>query len=103
MAGRADHEGLAPHRRHELCPRGLWSPRSGEVGELADLVCLHLCPVFADLAPAGPEPFDQLVAGAAAGGRGWLAIGEDRLLLPFQWYSAEPCDQWSPALSFNGV
>ena len=83
MAGRADHEGLAPHRGHAVCPRRLWSPRLGEVGELADLVCLYLGPMFADLAPVGPEPFDQLVASAAAGDRGWLAIGEDRVFCRF--------------------
>src|SRR5512133_632787 len=99
VAGRADDEGLAPHLCHELRPCGLWSPRLGEVGELADLVCLHLDPLFADLAPACAKPLDQLVAFGAGASRGWLAIGEDRFLLPFQGYSAEPCDQWFPALS----
>src|ERR1700716_84597 len=58
--------------RHELRPGWLWSSRSGEVGEFADLVDFHRGPVFAELAPARLEPGDQLLA--ADGDRGWLAV-----------------------------
>jgi hypothetical protein len=46
------------------------------------------------------EAADRLVAFAAGRSRGWLAVVEDRLLLPFQWYPAEPC-QCFPAVAFD--
>jgi hypothetical protein len=84
VACEADHKGLPAHFHHELRPRGLWSPWFDEVGELADMVHLHLGPFLARLAPARPKAGDQLFALAAAGYRGWLAVIEDRLLLPYQ-------------------
>jgi hypothetical protein len=74
VAGGADHEGLPAHLGHELCPRGLWPSRPGEVGEFADLVDFYPGTLVAPLAPPGAEPDDQL---PAAGGRGGLAVGED--------------------------
>jgi hypothetical protein len=91
VAGGAGHEGLPAHGGHELGPRGLWPSRPGEVGEFADLVDFHPGTLVAPLAPPGAEPDDQL---PAAGGRGGLAVGEDRLSLPFERDAAEPGDQW---------
>src|SRR5450759_900140 len=96
VAGRADHEGLAPHPGHLLRPRGRWLSRPGEIGELADLVCLHAGPCAAEFAPACAEPGDQLLA---AGGRGDRTVVDDGLPLPCEGYPAEPCDQWFPALA----
>jgi hypothetical protein len=62
------------------------------VGELADVVNVHLAGQRAHLAPSRQEPGDQLFAGG--GDRGWLAVGEDRRLLPFERNSAEPGGQW---------
>jgi tetratricopeptide (TPR) repeat protein len=42
MAGDADHEGFPAHPGHELRPSGLRPSCPGEVGELADLVDLHV-------------------------------------------------------------
>lgn len=42
VAGVADHEGLAPHPGHERRPRRLVCAELVELGELADLVDLHL-------------------------------------------------------------
>jgi hypothetical protein len=82
MTRRADHEGFASPFGHELGPCRLWLPRRGEVGELADLVNLHTGSVLAHLAPAGPEPADQLGSFPLAGGD-WQAVGDDRpFLLP---------------------
>lgn len=99
MAVRADQEGLAPHRGHELRPRGLWPPRAGEVSEFTDLVCLHRGASLAPLASSRRESADQLLA--ADGDRGWLTVEDDRFPLPFQGDAAEPGDQWFPALSFH--
>jgi hypothetical protein len=30
-----------------------------------------------------------------------LAVGDRRRFLPPEWYAAEPCDQWLPALAFD--
>ena len=64
----------------QLRPRGLWSPRLVEVGELADLVGLHRSATLAPLAPSCREPGDQLCA--ANSDRGWLTVDDDRCLLP---------------------
>ena len=56
VAGRADHEGLSPPSGHELRPRGLWSSRAGEIGELADLVNADLARLLAQFAAARTEP-----------------------------------------------
>ena len=70
MAGRADHEGLPAHPGHDLCPRGLWSPRLPEVGEFPDLVNFHRRLLLAPLAAASLEPGDQpLRRGAGTGER----------------------------------
>ena len=94
MAGCADDERLAPHFRHQGRPWGWLLPRRGEVGQLADLVGLHLGPLAAPFAFTAQEPGDQL---PAADGRGGQAVIDDRLALPFERDTAEPCDQWLPA------
>ena len=67
MAGVADDEGFASPFCHERRPRGLVGlSRRAEVGELADLVNIHLAGVPAHLAPPREESTDQLLA---AGGR----------------------------------
>jgi hypothetical protein len=97
---RADHQGLASSFGHELHPRGLWPPLVVEVGELADLVHVHGGPFVAELAPARPEPMDQLLPFAAGGG-GQRPVVDDRSLLLPQGNAAKACDQWLPALSFD--
>ena len=87
VAGTADHEGFPAHPGHELRPPGLCPSRPGEVGELADLVDFHVGRRLAVLTPPGAEPLDQLLA---AGGRVGKAVGDDRLLLPFQRDATEP-------------
>ena len=53
VAGRADHEGLAPFLRHEDGPVGLRLPEPVQVGESADLVDLGLCGLSAEFAGSG--------------------------------------------------
>jgi hypothetical protein len=53
----------------------------------------------APFAPSRQEPGDQFLA--AGGGRDWLAVVEDRFVLPPERDAAEPGDQWFPALSFD--
>ena len=92
MTGCADHEGLAPSSGHDSHPFGLvWLSRPGEVGELADLMHLHPVRVAADLAPSRQESADQL--SAMRGRPAWLAIGQDRVLLPPERDTTEGCDQ----------
>src|SRR6476660_7579415 len=99
VAGLADVKGLAPPPRHQFRPRGPWLSRLAEVGELADLVHMHLAAVPADLAPVRQEPGDQLLMADDARDKG--AIGDDRILLPPERNAAEPCDQWLPAAAFD--
>jgi hypothetical protein len=47
VARRADHEGLAPPFRHEPGPGWLAVAGAREVGELGDVVHLHLAAVLA--------------------------------------------------------
>ena len=82
MARLADHEGLASPLRHELSPRGPWLPRPGEVGELTDLMHLHVGRSLAEFASTRSQAMDQFRALAAGRDRGGLAVGEDRRLLP---------------------
>ena len=98
VAGLADHEGLASPFRHELCPRGLWSFRCGQVSEFADLVHIDGGSSITEFAPAGEEPGDQLLAD---GGRNWYAVVEGRFLLPFQRDFTEACDQWFPVVTVD--
>ena len=65
------------------------------------MVHLHLGAPPAPLAPATAEPVNQLLALAAAGCLDWLAVIEDRFLLPLQRNTAEPCDQRLPALTLD--
>src|SRR4051794_521360 len=98
VAGGADDERLPAHFGHELCPRGLWASRSGEVGEFADLMNLHVLVSLTPFTPARLEPGDQFLAG---GGRDCRAVVEDRFLLSFQRDATEPGDQWFPACPFD--
>ena len=58
VAGLADDKGLPPPLCQMFRPRGSWLPQLAEVGELADLVHVHLARVPADLAPVRQEPGD---------------------------------------------
>ena len=100
VAGGADHEGLALRSGHELRPRGLWPSRPGEVGELADLVDLHLGRVCSQSShrPARSRVISSLRRVAGTGGRSV----EDRFLLPSERDTTEPGDQWFPARPFDG-
>src|SRR4051794_34500704 len=98
VAGGADNQRLPAHVGHELCPRGLWASRSGEVGEFADLMNLHVLVSLTPFTPARLEPGDQFLAG---GGRDCRAVVEDRFLLSFQRDATEPGDQWFPACPFD--
>jgi hypothetical protein len=69
-----------------------------QAGELGDLVNFYRGTLPAQFAPAGPEPGDQLFAAAD---RDWLAVGEDRFLLPYERDSTEPGDQWFPAWALD--
>jgi hypothetical protein len=60
MAGRADHQGLAPLTCHQLCPRRRSRTGLSEIGQLADLVHLHRIRPLAHLAPSPKEPANQL-------------------------------------------
>ena len=95
VAGSADHEGLASPLGHELRPRGLWPSRLGEVGELADLVHLHLGPC-ARTARSGPRRSRWISSLLRRVRRGGEAVDEDRLLLPFE---RDPAEPWRPAAS----
>ena len=97
MAGGADHEGLAPLGGHELRPSGLRPSWLAEVGEFADLVDFHVGPRVRSTRTAGQEPGDQFLAADGPGGK---AVGDDRLLLPFQRNAAEP---WRPVASCPAV
>src|SRR5205823_6274791 len=79
----------------------LWLSRSCEVCELADVVYLEFCPLFTEFASSRAEPGNQLLASDSD--RGWLAVVEDRFLLPFKRDAAEPCDQWFPAVTPVGA
>ena len=94
MAGRADHEGLAPFCCHE--PGLCWLAVAGacEVAQPGDVVHLHLAAVLAQLAPVPQEPGNDLLAGVNLPARG--AVGDDRGFLPFEGNAAEPCDQGFP-------
>src|SRR6266705_295053 len=100
VAGSADDEGLASPLGHERGPRGRWLSGRVEVGEFTYVVCLYVGRALADLAPVGEKPCDQLFT---TGGRQGLAVGEDRVPLPLEWYAAEPCHEWFPALATVGA
>src|SRR5918997_3556226 len=99
VAGYADHEGFTSPFRHELGPHGLCRSGLAEVGEFADVVNNGIVRLLADLTFSREQPKWQLFAGVADPFRD--AVVEDRFLLPLQWYPAEPCDQWFPAVAFD--
>src|SRR5439155_1332690 len=82
---------------HDCRPYGWWLSGFVEVGEFTVVVYLHLVRAVADLAPVGEQPCDQLLA--PRWGRVCAAVGEDRVALPFEWYAAESCHEWFPALA----
>jgi hypothetical protein len=59
MTVAADHQGFAALGSHDLRPRGRRFSGPIEVGQLADMVDLHIVRLLAELASARPEPFDQ--------------------------------------------
>ena len=75
--------------------------RSGlaEVGELSDVVDLHLAGLLADLADVREESCDEFLVRVVDPGR--LTVGDRRRFLPVEWCFTEPCDQWLPALAFE--
>jgi hypothetical protein len=91
VAGLANDEGLAPFPGHEGRPRGLAWSRCSEPGEFGDLVDSHRGALLAQLAPAGAEPVDQLLAGCGCQDRN--GIDDEPVLVSPQWYPAEPCYQ----------
>ena len=99
MAGAADHQGLAPPPGHLLRPRGLRPSRPVQVRESSDVVHRDAVRVLAELTPVRQEPGDQLLVADDA--RDQDPVGDDRVLLPSQRNTAEPCDQWLPAVAFD--
>ncbi|GAB2746888.1 hypothetical protein GCM10010442_77900 [Kitasatospora kifunensis] len=75
VANSTDHKGLAMPGGHEIRPRRP-VPRASEVGELGNVVDLHLVDAPAGLAPPGEEPGDQLLA------RSWRSVSMTCSILP---------------------
>jgi hypothetical protein len=63
MAVGADHEGLSASSCHKGGPPGLGWSVGVEVGQLADVVDLHMSGLLAEFALAFEESGDQLLAG----------------------------------------
>ena len=76
MARRADDERLAPHFRHEGCPRRLLRSRFPEFSEAGNLVDCHRGAGLAEFAFPLAEPREQFLAGDAGRDRG--GVGDDR-------------------------
>jgi hypothetical protein len=99
VAGLADHNGFASPFRHGLCPRGLVWPSCVEIGQFADLVDLHRVRAVAELASSLKESCNDFLAAVDDLGR--CAVDDDRVFLPCEWDSTEPCDQWLPAVAWD--
>jgi hypothetical protein len=100
VAGTADDERLAPLLGHESRPPRLAWTGLIKLSQLADLMHLHLAGFLAKLAPAPSESCDELLAGVGhRSGRD--AVGEDRVPIPREGDSTEPCDQWLLAGALN--
>jgi hypothetical protein len=98
MAGTADHQGLAPHPRHECRPFGPAGAGLAEVRETADLMNTHCRAFITEFAAPAEEPGDQLLAWV--GDCSWPAVVEDRVLVPCEGYPVEPGDQRLLAFAF---
>ena len=79
VAGGADHEGLTSPFHHDFHPRRSWRARLVELGELADMVDLHVTASLAELALSPDEPGDQLFVGISC--LAWNTVLKDRVLL----------------------
>ena len=55
--------------------------------------------VSAELAGVREEPGDELLVRIVDPDR--LTVDDPRRFLPMEWYAAEPCDQWLPAVAFD--
>ena len=100
MAVLTDHESLASPLDHDCHPFGrcLLVPLD-EIGEFANLVNLHRLRAPAYLTTAHKESGDQLLvtdrlADQLAFCMGLFTVDQDRILLPSQRNTPEPCDQW---------
>ena len=91
VAGGAGNERLAPHFRHEGCPRGLARSRLPEFLEAGDLVDCHRGAGLAEFAFPFAKPLDQLLAGI--GCRGGRGVADDRPPVLPQGDPAESCYQ----------
>src|SRR5712691_354927 len=89
MAAGADNERLAPHFRHEGCPRGLARSGLAELPEPGDLVNGHRGAVLAQLAEPPLQPPDQFLTGVADPGR--ARVSDDRAPVTLKGYPAKPC------------
>ena len=99
MAGGADHKGFASPVRHCLGPLGLERSGYAEVGQLANVVDLHVVRLLAYLARIREESGDELLLRIVDPDR--LTVSDRRRFLPLERYTAEPCDQWLPAVAFD--
>jgi hypothetical protein len=66
-------------------------PSLVEASEFTDVVHLHLVRTIAELAPVGEQLWEPLLA--PGWGRICVAVSENCVALPFEWYAAEPCDE----------
>ena len=87
VAVRADDERLAPHFRHERCPRGLPGSGLAELAERGDLVDDHCGSVLAQFAQPPLQPADQFLAGVVDLHR--CGVGDDRAPVTLEGYPAE--------------
>src|SRR3954470_12363258 len=95
MAVLADHKGLAAPFRHNRRPyRFFRLTQVVEVGELSDVVDLHVSRALAELTSIRKESGDQLLGTDRST---WLTVLQDGLLLPSEWYPSVPSDQWLSA------
>jgi len=80
-----------------LAHAGFSGPSLSRVSKFPNMVNPDALRLPADLTPARDEPENQLLRTGDLPSP-WNSIPEDRLLLPLQRYTTEPCDQWFPTL-----
>src|SRR3954466_13316770 len=83
MAGGADHKGFASPGRHCLGPLGLERSGYAEVGQLANVVDLHVVRLLAYLARIREESGDELLLRIVDPDR--LTVSDRRRFLPLAW------------------
>src|SRR3954451_24513403 len=86
MAGGADHKGFASPVRHCLGPLGLERSGYAEVGQLANVVDLHVVRLLAYLARIREESGDELLLRIVDPDR--LTVSDRRRFLPLERYNA---------------